>query len=993
MTFELPGLFAAGVAYLLLLFLIAYAAERGWVPPSVTRHPLTYVLSLGVYATSWSYYGSVGFARTQGYNFLTVYLGVTLAFVLTPVLLMPMLRLTRRYQLTSLADLFAFRYRSQFAGILVTLFMLTGTLPYIALQIQAVTESIGVLTQEAAPTTLALGFCTCLVVFAILFGARHISPREKHEGLVLAIAFESLIKLVALLTVGGFALFGVFGGPSGVDQWLTVNPEALDALYRPVTEGPWATYLLLAFAAAFLLPRQFHMGFTENLSPRALPVAAWGFPLFLLLLNLPIPLILWAGQASGTPIAADYYVLGITLENGGTLLPIIAYIGGISSASAMMIVTTLALSSMCLNHLLLPLTYPDPKLDVYRWLLWGRRLLIGLIIFAGFIFYLVLQHNRGLVELGLISFVAVAQFLPGVFGLLYWPRATRLGFLAGLGAGAMIWAGTLLVPLLERAGAFAVGPEVLQLVDPPGQNKWQYATFWSLAVNGLLFVVFSLLTRPDQEEREAAYACVLESMAPPRGVVTAETSSQFREQLAQVMGHKAAAHEVRQALDDLKMSSEESRPNQLRKLRDRIERNLSGLMGPQMARMIVDTRLRLNPREQTALGDSMRFIEDRLERSRSQLRGLAVELDALRRYHRQVLQDLPIGVCSVGPANEVVIWNLAMEVISGISRGSAVGTPLVELPPPWDTLLVEFSRTDDLHVHKRQLVIEGRLRSFNLHRAALAAPESDRPASDELGAGGMVILLEDLTDISTLEAELAHSERLASIGRLAAGVAHEIGNPVTGIACLAQNLREESDPDLLHESVEAILDQTRRITEIVQSLVSFSHSGQLTRGTHAPMVLHDTIEEAIRLVRLSHSGRQVSCVNACDADLELLGDRQRLGQVFVNLLTNACHASQPGDTVEVSARQSGDRIVIEIRDQGCGMPKSLSERIFEPFFTTREPGEGTGLGLSLVYSIVQDHGGAITVDSSEGEGTRMLVDLPSLATSAKPTPATEEAQR
>jgi Na+/proline symporter/signal transduction histidine kinase len=985
MTFELPGLFLVGVGYLLLLFLIAYAAERGWVPSAVTRHPLTYVLSLGVYATSWSFYGSVGFARSQGYNFLTIYLGVTLAFLLTPVLLVPILRLTRRYQLTSLADLFAFRYRSQLAGVMVTLFMLAGTLPYIALQIQAVTESIRVLTQEATPSTLALGFCICLTIFAILFGARHISPREKHEGLVLAIAFESLVKLVALLTVGLFAYYGVLGGPSGLEEWLQVNPQAIDALYRPVTEGPWATYLLLAFAAAFLLPRQFHMGFTENLAPRALPVAAWGFPLFLLLLNLPIPLILWAGQASGTQVGADYFALGISLQGGGTWLPLLVYVGGISSASAMMIVTTLALSSMCLNHLLLPLTYPDPKLDVYRWLLWGRRLLIGMIIFAGFVFYLVLQHNRGLVELGLISFVAVAQFLPGVFGLLYWPRATRRGFLAGLGAGAVIWAGTLLVPLLQRAGAFAVGPEVLQIVDPAGQDKWQYATFWSLSVNALLFVVFSLLSRPDEEERESAYACVLESSAPPRGVVTAASTAQFRQQLAQVMGQTAAEHEVRQALEDLGMTSDESRPNQLRRLRDRIERNLSGLMGPQMARMIVDTRLRLNPREQTALGDSMRFIEERLEHSRSQLRGLAVELDALRRYHRQVLQDLPIGVCSVGPANEVVIWNLAMELTSGISRANAVGTPLVELPEPWATLMVEFSATEDMHVHKRQVVIDGHLRSFNLHRAALATPSDERAVGGELGTGGMVILLEDLTDISTLEAELAHSERLASIGRLAAGVAHEIGNPVTGIACLAQNLREENDPEQLRDSVAAILEQTRRITEIVQSLVSFSHSGQLSRSTRAPMVLSDSVEEAIRLVRLSHSGRQVVCLNDCDPGLRLLGDRQRLVQVFVNLLTNACHASQPGDTVEVHAHRDGDRLAIEIRDQGCGMPNDVRKRIFEPFFTTREPGEGTGLGLSLVYSIVQDHDGTISVDSDEGRGTRMLIDLPGLA-DATPLP-------
>jgi len=981
MTFELTVLFAIAVAYLLLLFLIAYATERGWIPPSITRHPLVYVLSLGVYATSWSFYGSVGFARTQGYNFLTIYFGVTLAFLLTPVLLVPILRLTQRYQLTSLADMFAFRYRSQLAGILVTLFMLAGTLPYIALQIRAVTESIRVLTQGVPPTTVALGFCICLTLFAILFGARHVSPREKHEGLVVAIAFESLVKLIALLLVGLFALFGILDGPSGLERWLQHHPEALDNLFQPVSEGPWITYLVLAFAAAFLLPRQFHMNFTENLSARSLPIAAWAFPLFLLLLNLPIPLILWAGLASGTPVQPDYFVLGIAVQSGSRLLPIIAYIGGISSASAMVIVTTLALSSMCLNHLLLPATYPDPKLDVYRWVLWGRRLLIGMIIFAGFVFYLALEHNQGLVELGLISFVAVAQFLPGVFGLLYWPRATRLGFLTGLSAGALVWAATLLVPLLQQTGTVLLGPEVLEVVDPHGQDKWQFATFWSLAANSLLFIVFSLLSRPGRVERESAYACVLESIAPPRGVVTAETTTQFRQQLAQVMGPRAAAREVHQALEDLGMPSSEIRPNQLRRLRERIERNLSGLMGPQMAHMIVDTRLLLNPTEQTALGDSMRFIEDRLERSRSQLRGLAIELDALRRYHRQVLQDLPIGVCSVGPAGEVVIWNLAMELISGVPRGAAVGTPLEELPDPWGRLLSEFNVTTSQHIHKRQLVIAGRLRSFNLHRAAIAPPTPTHPVATDLDASGMVILLEDLTDITTLEAELAHSERLASIGRLAAGVAHEIGNPVTGIACLAQNLRDEPDAGLLQESVEEILGQTRRISEIVQSLVGFSHSGRTEHSNAALFPLRDCVEEAARLVRLSHSGKQVACVNNCPEGIDILGDRQRFVQVFVNLLTNACHASQPGDTVEIEASAHPGTIRIEVRDRGIGIPETLRERIFEPFFTTREPGEGTGLGLSLVYSIVKDHDGSIGVDSSEGGGTRMLITLPSPQTS------------
>jgi len=271
--------------------------------------------------------------------------------------------------------------------VLVTLFMLTGTLPYIALQVRAVTESLQVLTRESAPGLIALGFCVTVTLFAILFGARHISAREKHEGLVVAIAFESLIKLLALLAVGLFALFGVFGGFGGMEHWLAAHPEALQALYRPVREGSWGSLLLLAFAAAFLLPRQFHMTFTENFDPAALRTASWAFPLFLLLLNLAIPPILWAGNELAVETSADFYVLGITLHHDAVLLPMLTFIGGISAASAMIIVTTLALAAMCMNHLVLPASFPprlSPETTIYRWLLRGRRALIALLTPAGY---------------------------------------------------------------------------------------------------------------------------------------------------------------------------------------------------------------------------------------------------------------------------------------------------------------------------------------------------------------------------------------------------------------------------------------------------------------------------------------------------------------------------------------------------------------------------------------------------------------------------------
>lgn len=988
MTFDLDYLFAVAVVYLLTLFLIAYAAERGWVPGRIIHHPITYALSLGVYCTSWSYYGSVGFAEQQGFLYLTIYFGPTLAFILAPLILVPILRLIRDYQLTSLADLFAFRYSSQLAGILVTLFMLVGTLPYIALQIRAVSESIRLLTQDAATLELGLMFCLILTLFAILFGARHISPREKHEGLVLAIAFESLVKLGAILIIGGFALFGVFNGPSGLEQWLQQNPQALQALYEPVGQSPWASLILLSFAAAFLLPRQFHMVFIENLSSRSLIHASWMFPLFLLLFNLAIPPILWAGQALSTTTSADYYTLGITLSSNNTLLPIIAFIGGISAASAMVIVTTLALSQMALNHLLLPASYPDPELDMYGWLIWGRRMLIIGIIMVSYFLYLILERNTGLVQLGLVSFVAVAQFLPGLIGVLFWQRASRAGFLAGLLGGALVWYLSLIEPLLVNSGIFQHAVDLSSLLGLDEQNIWAFSTFWSLAANTSVFVLVSLITQQDADERRAVAACFQDNpLLPDSHLLSVLTPQQWITQLAGIIGETTSRNEVEKALADLNMSEHEQRPHELYRLRDRIERNLSGMLGPMLARMIV-----ASPPDDTVsanhmLADHIRFIEERLEQSRNRLYGLTAELDSLRRYHRQILQDLPLGACSLARDGEILNWNQAMEQLSSIDRYHAIGTSVAQLPDPWGSLLADFVNGKQQHLRKIQIPIQNRVRWFNLHKAAIAAASQPSkalvPASNPESQamwGGIVILIEDLTDLQTLEAELAHSERLASIGRLAAGVAHEIGNPTTGIACIAQNLRYEEEPEVIEQNLSDILQQTERINTIVQSLVTFSHSGLPEPRANSRFNLYDCVHEAQRLVKLSQNTKQLHYINRCPDTYEIEGDRQKLLQVFVNLLNNAGDASKSDDRIEIDAELQSNTdqpmIAIRVSDQGEGIPEELRERVFEPFFTTKDPGEGTGLGLPLVYNIIRDHNGTISIEENPEGGTRILIQLP-----------------
>ena len=969
MQFELWQLFVVGVLYLGLLFVIATATDRGWIPDSLARHPLVYTLSIGVYATSWSFYGSVGFAEKEGFNFLTIYLGTTLAFVASPILLRPILKLTETYRLASMADLFAFRYHSQLAGVLVTLLVLTGTLPYISLQIQAVTNTLQIMTNETEQQLIALMFCITVGLFSILFGARHISLREKHRGLVVAIAFESLVKLVTLFIVGLFAVFGIFGGFGELNQYLIEHPEANEALFAPVREGPWATLMLLSFAAAFLLPRQFHMLFVESIESKNIETASWAFPLFLLLLNLSIPPILWAGQSLQLSVPADFYVLGITLESGSSVLPILTFMGGLSAASAMIIVTTLALASMAMNNFVLPASFP-PKLSrgtsMYEWLLWGRRVMIMSIVGIGYTFYLVQQHNPGLAGLGLVSFVAVAQCLPGVVGLLYWPRANKTGFIWGLVVGATVWFFALFLPLFERAGII----ETPFFTTPELAMSASDTALWSLVLNVLTFVIVSLLTQQSLDERQVADACCRESFLIPRGAIKAASIAEFEKQLSSIVGGDIAHNEVDRALADLGLAPGEITRDDLLNLRAQIDRNLSGLVGPVLSRMIVNEHLQIDRATQSALADTIQFVGDSRERSRSELRGVSSELDALRRFHFQVLQDLPLGAVSIDNDNRIVSWNKQLSRITGIEQQDAVAKSIDQLDSPWRELLAGFIDSEQFLISKFKLPLNNGTRVLNLFKAVVSQ-EADS------GGGGIAILVEDHSERYSLEEKLAHNERLASIGQLASGVAHEIGNPVTGIACLAQDLQAElADAPQAGEGLSQILKQTERISRIVGSLSNFSHAGTPDEYPAENLDLAQIVGEAINLVSLSQAGKQMQYVNDCKPGLMVSGYAHKLVQVFVNLLTNATDASEPGQQISVNSELRGGNVAIVVSDQGKGIPEDHLPRVFEPFFTTKTVGEGTGLGLSLAYNIVQEHGGSISVSSGPGRGCRFEVLLP-----------------
>lgn len=978
MTFDLPQLFVIGFSYLLILFGIAHATERGWIPESLVRHPLTYILSLGVFASATAIYGSIGLAHEYGWGFLSYYLGVASAFLFSPLVLLPLLRITRSSMHGSLADLLTYRYHSQWAGSLVTAFMLIAVLPLLALQIQAVADSVRILVgesqlfaKERPHDGMELIFCFVISLFTISFGSRHLTAHDRHNGLVVAIAFETLVKLLALLVIGGVAVWQVFGGLSGLDQWLDINPDITALLNSPMREESARSLLLIFFSATVAMPHLFHMTFAENPSIRALKVASWGLPLLLLLMSLPVLPILWAGFKLGSPLPSEYFILGVGLELKSPTLAMLTFIGGVSAASGAIIVTTLALASMTLKHLILPIYRPSPnsKRDIYRWLLWIRRILILSIILAGYLFYRIIVGQEALSSLGLAAFIATLQFFPGVLATLYWPGANRNGFIAGLIAGFTVWFFILLLPIISEFDPSFISRFYFNVVY---DDIWSAATILSLGANSLIFAVVSLLTPSSAEEIAAAEFCSSDDInRPQRRSLTIHSAEEMIEQLSTVLGRLTATREVKRAMDDIRMKPSETRPLALRRLRQRVEANLSGLLGPSVANDIVNQLLPFDDNNTESDSEDINLIEVQLESYKAHLTGLAADLDNLRRYHRQTLQELPVGVCSLGQDREILMWNRSAAELTGIRTYDIIGSNLSSVPAPWNEVLSDFLDSPAGHVYKQQITIQGENRWINLHKAL----EGKNNAVKD----GRVIVIEDATELQMLENELTHSERLASIGRLAAGVAHEIGNPITGIACLAQNLRYDTENPESLETAREILTQTERVSKIVQTLVNFAHAGtDAQRREMTAVNVKACAEEALDLLRLNKDAKAVHFLNHCIDEAFVHADKQLLLQVFINLLSNARDASNEGSEIVIDCHIRQRQVLINVTDSGSGISGAHQDKIFEPFFTTKEAGSGTGLGLWLVYSIIDDLNGFIGVESPVAEtgcGTRFTIRL------------------
>ncbi|MGB0498173.1 MAG: sodium:solute symporter family transporter [Rubricella sp.] len=507
------------IGYVAFLFAVAFWAERrarrgdfGWL-----RSPLVYTLSISVYCTAWTYYGAVGSAARDGIEFVAIYLGPTLVFVGWWFVLRKLVRIARDQRTTSIADLISSRYgKSPLLGVVATLILIVAATPYIALQLQSLTVSFDVFRTdvEDGPGTsfndvTALWMTIGLAAFAILFGTRNADVNERHYGVITAIAFEAIVKLVALTSVGLYVVFALADGPADIFARLPegkfLDPEPFDAR--------WATLVFLSATAVICLPRMFHVTVVENVNERHLATAGWAFPLYIFAISLFVLPIAIAGQSlSAAGDNPDLFVLTVPLAEGQNLLALVAFLGGFSAATSMVIVTAIALSTMVSNHIVLPIWLRiqgrrAQGADV-RWVvLIARRLSIAGGMLLGYVYYRLTGGTDSLAAIGLIAFAGAAQLLPAIIAGIYWQGATRLGALVGIVSGFALWAYTLFLPSFE--GAFILSPEVL--ANGPSGIGWLtpqaffgrdfgdplvHSMFWSLSANTALLVVISILGRP-----------------------------------------------------------------------------------------------------------------------------------------------------------------------------------------------------------------------------------------------------------------------------------------------------------------------------------------------------------------------------------------------------------------------------------------------------------------------------------------------------------------
>jgi len=759
-------------AYLGLLFAIAYYGDKSALNNKrIASRPIIYSLSLAVYCSSWTFYGAVGRASTNGWEFLATYLGPVIVFMFGWQLIEKMVLISKQQNITTIADFISSRYgKSQALAVLVTIIAVTGTMPYIAMQLKAVAISYNALTPGTEDviskgSDTALFVAIVMAIFAILFGTRHIDATEHHEGLVLAVAFESIVKLTAFLAVGIFVTLEVFDGFEDLAYNIAIQLNN-NSNYTSLFDDSFLTETLLACAAIICLPRQFHVTIVENTNAGHLKLARWLFPVYLILLAIFVLPISTAGMLyfDGTDVDADTFVLMLPLAADYKELATFAFIGGLSASTSMVIVASITLATMVCNDIVMPLLFriswlrlSDNK-DVGALLLRVRRITIMCLMILAYFYYRILGEQSPLASFGLLAFVAAAQFLPAIIGGIYWKTGSRHGVLAGLIGGFLLWLYTLVLPSFSEAGL--LGPEYIQngifgidwlkptqLFDMHGFDALTHGVFWSLFVNTSLYILVSRYANPRLVDRIQASAFVdvynkdLTESSRQYGQVTVGDLQMLTERF---LGISRTQHSFTgfalQRGEEPPLTGDKATPE----LIQFTERLLAGVIGASSARIVLASTLR---GKDMHIGDVVTIVD---------------EASQALRFNRSLLQstieNISLGISVVDQQMRLVAWNRVYVEMFGYPEGLiCVGRPIEEVFR-YNAMKGEYGPgNNDEQVKKRLKVLKsGKRHSYERFRPDGTVLEV---RGNPMPNGGYVNTYMDITTHKHVEEALIESEQ------------------------------------------------------------------------------------------------------------------------------------------------------------------------------------------------------------------------------------------
>jgi PAS domain S-box-containing protein len=995
-------LLLVSAGYAGLLFAVAWWGdrrslyeERPWL------RSVVYSLALAIYCSSWTFYGAVGSAVRYGIDYLPIYLAPILLLLFGWRIIERLALIARSQNTVSIADFISTRYgRSRRLAALVTLFAVIGITPYIALQYKAVAMSIGVLSRAGTHsgffTDPALYVALLMALFAMLFGTRQVDATEHHHGMMLAIALESLVKLMAVLAVGVFAY-----------AWLGDHSirivESTHMLFENSMPTGFIAQTVLGMLAIICLPRQFQVAVVECYDVRDIRKARWLFGGYLVLISvMVIPIALACINlfgASGDP-SADSAILKLPMEEGNKALALVVFVGGFSAATGMVIVASIALATMVSNDLVMPLLLRPgwdkqrPDADVATLMLWVRRATILVLALGAYFYYRNTGNDRSLSSYGLMAFVAVAQFAPGLIGGLFWRGASRNGVEFGLLAGFAIWTYTLLLPALSAAGWFdsrwlSAGPLGIEWLRPGhlfGLSGWDplsHGTFWSLLVNSSVMMLVSARWRPSVDER-LRIAPFLDPYVEPRTSVPSEWPGNVRigdlESLARrIVGER---HARRAFAEQAQLMGRELQPTASadRSWVQFTERLLAAAIGAASARLVLTSVLR---------GSGMDL---------SEVMALLDEAGQELRFNREILsttlENISAGVSVVDPEMRLVAWNRRYQQMFGYPEGMLyVGRPVADLIRyNADRGELGEGKADD---QIRRRIEYMRAGSPHLFERVLSDGTVIEMRGQALPNGGYVTSYNDVTDFKrvelallevneTLEQRVAERTREAeeaqqSRTRFLAAISHDVLQPLNAARLFAAALRDNEDAQEQRHLAERVDASLRAAEELLDGLLDVS---RLDTGSLKAEISNFDAAELMRELAAQYApvaaGRNLRlCVHARHCFVR--SDRRLLRRVLQNFLANALRYTRQGGIV-LGMRLHADTVSLQVWDTGPGIPEQHMRQIYDEFQRYQQPfdwGErGMGLGLSICQRISRLLEHSLDARSRAGRGSMFSIIVP-----------------